>query len=57
MATAPLRVGFVGCGGISRLYTDIYLGLHELAHVVAVADLVPELASDRAAGLTYGYQG
>ena len=56
MATAPLRIGFVGCGGISRLYTDIYLGLHELAHVVAVADLVPELASDRAAGLTYGYQ-
>ena len=56
MATAPLRVGFVGCGGISRLYTDIYLGLHELAQVVAVADLVPELARDRAEGLIHGYR-
>ena len=56
MATVPLRVGFVGCGGISRLYTDIYLGLHELAQVVAVADLVPELARDRAEGLTHGYR-
>ncbi len=56
MATAPLNIGIVGCGGISRMYTDIYVGLHELAQVVAVADLAPELARDRAAGLTAGYQ-
>ena len=51
MAQAPLRVGIVGCGGISSMYTDIYAGLHQLAHVVAVADLSPVLATNRAKAL------
>tara|TARA_Y100000588_G_C14266738_1_gene930277 strand:- start:1413 stop:2699 length:1287 start_codon:yes stop_codon:yes gene_type:complete len=45
----------VGCGGISSMYTDIYAGLHQLAHVVAVADLSPELATNRAKALINAY--
>ncbi len=44
MADERIRVGFVGCGGISRIYTDIYASLVDIAQVVAVADLVNELA-------------
>ena len=55
MTQAPLRVGMVGCGGISSMYTDIYAGLHQLAHVVAVADLSPELATNRAKALINAY--
>lgn len=47
MADERIRVGFVGCGGISRLYTDIYASLVDMAQVVAVADLVDELAENR----------
>ena len=50
-----LKVGFIGCGGISRLYTDIYAGMTDLAQVVATADLVPSLAQDRAAALKEAY--
>jgi predicted dehydrogenase len=56
MAEAPLKVGMVGCGGISHMYTDIYAGLHDLAQVVAVADLAPELAHNRAEALTAAYK-
>ena len=56
MAQAPLRVGIVGCGGISSMYTDIYAGLHQLAHVVAVADLSPALATNRAKALITAYK-
>lgn len=56
MAKAPLRVGMVGCGGISSMYTDIYAGLHELAQVVAVADLSPNLARNRAEALIAAYR-
>ena len=56
MAEAPLKVGMVGCGGISHMYTDIYSGLHDLAQVVAVADLAPELARNRAEALTAAYK-
>lgn len=50
-----IRVGFVGCGGISGLYTDIYAQLVDMAQVVAVADLKPELAEKRARVLTDAY--
>ena len=56
MAQPPLRVGMVGCGGISSMYTDIYAGLHQLAHVVAVADLSSELATNRAKALITAYK-
>ena len=42
-----IKVGIVGCGGISRLYTGIYAGLADVAQVVAVADPVDELAETR----------
>ena len=47
MATERIKVGFVGCGAISRMYADIYAGLADIAQVVAVADLVDELYSSR----------
>ena len=46
----------VGCGGISSMYTDIYAGLHQLAHVVAVADLSSGLATNRAKALITAYK-
>ena len=56
MAEAPLKVGFVGCGGISRmLYAEMYAGLADIAQVVAVADLVDELAEERRRMLTEVY--
>jgi len=55
MADRKLRVGFVGCGGISRMYVDIYAGLADVARVVAMSDLVPALASERAAQMTEAY--
>ena len=56
MAEAPLKVGFVGCGGISRmLYAEMYAGLADIAQVVAVADLVDELAEQRRQMLIDGY--
>ena len=43
-----IKVGFIGCGGIARsLYTGIYAALPEIAQVVAVADLVDDLAENR----------
>ena len=56
MTDRTLKVGFIGCGRISRLYTDIYTGLCDIAQVVAVADVVPGLAQDRAAAMSEGYQ-
>ena len=57
MADRTLKVGFIGCGRISRaLYTDVYTGLCDVAQVVAVADVVPELAQSRAAAMSEGYQ-
>ena len=47
MADERIRVEFVGCGGISSLYTDIYASLVDVAQVVAVADMVDELAKKR----------
>ena len=44
-----IGVGFAGCGAISRLYTDIYAGLSDVARVVAVADPQPERAEHRRA--------
>ena len=55
MADERIRVGFVGCGGISRLYTSIYSGLVDIAQVVAVADLVDELAEKRRKRLSDAY--
>ena len=55
MADERIRVGLVGCGGISSLYTSIYAGLVDIAQVVAVADLVDELAEHRRQVLTDAY--
>ena len=55
MANDPIKVGFVGCGGISPLYTSIYAGLADLANVVAVADLEESLAETRSRALTQSY--
>ena len=55
MADERIRVGFVGCGGISRLYTGIYAGLVDIAQVVAVADQVDELAEKRRGELSEAY--
>ena len=50
-----VKVGIVGCGGISRLYTSIYAGLADMAQVVAVADQLDGRAEVRARALTDGY--
>ena len=50
-----VRVGMVGCGGISRMYCDLYAELVDIARVVAVADPVTELAEHRAAALQEAY--
>ena len=43
MADERIRVGFVGSGGISRMYTDVYAGVVGVVQVVAVGDLVDDL--------------
>ena len=55
MTDERIRVGFVGCGGISRLYADIYASLVDIAQVVAVADFVDELAERKRTTLSEGY--
>ena len=50
-----VRVGMVGCGGISRMYCDLYAELVDVALVVAVADPVTELAETRAAAMSEAY--
>ena len=50
-----IGVGFAGCGAISRLYTDIYAGLCDVARVVAVADPLPERAEHRRARQVEAY--
>ncbi len=56
MVDTPLKVGFIGCGGISReLYVQMYAGLADIAQVVAVADPVGELAEERRRMLTNAY--
>ena len=53
MVDTPLKVGFIGCGGISReLYVQMYAGLADIAQVVAVADPAGELAEERRRMLT-----
>ena len=48
MAETQLKVGFIGCGGISReRYVQMYAGLADIAQVMAVADPVDELAEER----------
>ncbi len=56
MAKERIKVGFIGCGGIARnLYTPIYAQHSDIAQVVAVADLVDELAENRIQSLTDAY--
>ena len=55
MTDERIRVGFVGCGGISRLYADIYASLVDISQVVAVADFVDELAERKRTTLSEGY--
>ena len=55
MTDERIRVGFVGCGGISRLYADIYASLVDIAQVIAVADFVDELAERKRTTLGEGY--
>ena len=50
-----VRVGMVGCGGISRMYCDLYAELVDVAQVTAVADPVTELAVKRAAAMREAY--
>ena len=50
-----VRVGMVGCGGISRMYCDLYAELVDIAQVTAVADPVTELAVNRAATMREAY--
>ena len=43
-----LRLGLVGCGGISRsLYVRLLTGFADRARVVAVCDVIPERAKER----------
>lgn len=55
MSDERIRVGIVGCGGISRMYGDIYASLVDIAQVVAVADMVDELAERRRNTLSEAY--
>ena len=55
MANERMRVGIVGCGGISRMYADIYASLVDIAQVIAVADMVDELADNRRNTLMEAY--
>jgi predicted dehydrogenase len=56
MVDERVKVGFVGCGGIARgLYTPIYAELCDIAQVVAVADLVDELAENARQALADAY--
>ena len=56
MSSDRLKVGIVGCGGIARaLYTGIYARLADIAQVVAVADLVDDLAENRRQALKEAY--
>ena len=52
-----LRLGLVGCGGISRsVYVNLLTGFADRATVVAVCDLMPERAEDRSAQFRDAYQ-
>ncbi|MDP6107867.1 MAG: Gfo/Idh/MocA family oxidoreductase, partial [Candidatus Brocadiia bacterium] len=55
MASSPINLGIVGCGGISRLYTSIYAGLADIANVVAMADLDEGLAGARRRAMAQSY--
>ena len=56
MTDDRLKVGIVGCGGISRLYTAIYADLVDMAQVVAVADNREGRADHRADVLSEAYR-
>ena len=56
MTDDRLRIGIVGCGGISRLYTAIYADLVDVAQVVAVADNREGRADHRAEALSEAYR-
>jgi predicted dehydrogenase len=52
----PLRLGLVGCGGISRsLYVKLLTGFADRARVVAVCDVIPERARERSAQFQEAY--
>lgn len=56
MYKPPLKVGIVGCGGVSKgVYVDLYAGLGEIAQVVAVADMRDEMAEERRQHLVDAY--
>ena len=44
----PIRVGLIGCGGISRAHAGGYQNLPDLLQVTATCDRVESLASERA---------
>ena len=50
-----LKIGMIGCGSISAMYTDIYARLTDIAQIVATADFDSSRAETRAAGLTAAY--
>ena len=56
MTDDRLKVGIVGCGGISRLYTAIYADLVDMANVVAVADNREGRADHRADVIAEAYR-
>jgi len=45
----PVKVGIIGCGNISSIYLENLTTCFDLVHVEALADLVPERASEQAA--------
>jgi UDP-N-acetyl-2-amino-2-deoxyglucuronate dehydrogenase len=52
-----LRLGLVGCGGISRsVYVGLLTGFAERAEVVAVCDVIPERAQERSEQFREAYQ-
>ena len=52
VSTPQLRVGLIGCGGISNAHARGYLALGpDVARVIATADVSVELAQRRAQAL------
>ncbi|MEA2514277.1 MAG: hypothetical protein QOJ59_3764 [Thermomicrobiales bacterium] len=52
-----LRLGLVGCGGISRsVYVNLLTGFADRAQVVAVCDVIPERAKERSEQFQEAYR-
>lgn len=49
MPRTPLRIGIVGVGNIAERHIQGYLTIPELAQIIAVADISPEVAAVKAA--------